>query len=231
MPYASRFGHVNRVTSRIIVGPAAGYALMSTRNPAEQLTMNHNSFGYCLFAICGVLALDSQNATAFGTETLPAIATVASVDLTRYAGRWYEITRIPNRFQRACASDTTADYAIRDDGRLDVINRCLREDGRPDEASGVAKIVDTQSNAKLKVSFVSFFGWRPFWGDYWVIGLDENYQWAIVGHPSRKYGWILARTPELDDETLSRIFSIIERNGYQRSTFEMTAHRIDPAGD
>jgi apolipoprotein D and lipocalin family protein len=202
---------------------------MWTRKPAEQFIMNHSRLGFWLFAISGALGPGQQNATASGTESLPAIITVASVDLARYTGRWYEIAKIPNRFQKACASDTTADYAIRDDGRLDVINRCARDDGSPDEARGVARIVDSSGNAKLKVSFVSILGWRPFWGDYWVIGLDENYQWVIVGHPSRKFGWVLARTPEIDDDTLTHIFTIVERNGYQRRAFEMTSHGRDSA--
>jgi apolipoprotein D and lipocalin family protein len=198
-------------------------------DPEHKFAMNHHGLGYLWFALTVTLGigLGGRVAARSDAEPLPAMTTVSSVELTRYVGRWYEIARIPNRFQKACASDTTADYAIRDDGRLDVINRCLRDDGKRDEASGVAKIVDSQSNAKLKVSFVSILGWRPFWGDYWVVGLDENYQWAIVGHPSRKYGWILARTPEIDDDTLALIFTFIERNGYQRRAFERTSHGRD----
>ena len=106
---------------------------------------------------------------------------------------------------------------------MTVVNRCFREDGSVDEAKGVAKIEDTASNAKLKVSFVSFLGWRPFWGDYWVIGLDEDYQWAVVGTPNRKFGWVLARTPALDEPTIEKVFAIIERKGYERDAFEMSA--------
>ena len=82
--------------------------------------------------------------------------------------------------------------------------------------------LDTTSNAKLKVSFVSFLGWRPFWGDYWVIGIDKGYEWAIVGTPDRKYGWILARTPTLDETTMEEIFLVIEQNGYERDAFQMS---------
>lgn len=99
------------------------------------------------------------------------------VDLGRYTGLWYEIAKIPNRFQKQCVRGTTAEYTLRDDGKITVVNRCFKEDGSLDEAQGVAKIEDTQTNAKLKVSFVSFLGWRPFWGDYWVPGWDgeENF--------------------------------------------------------
>ena len=151
------------------------------------------------------------------------VTTVRSVDLARYAGIWYEIAKIPNRFQKQCARSTTAEYSVRGDGRIDVVNRCIKDDGSADQAAGVAKVVDTGTHARLKVSFVSFLGWRPFWGDYWIIGLDEDYQWAIVGTPDRKYGWILARTQTLDPTTMEAIFVIIERNGYRRTAFEMSA--------
>ena len=152
----------------------------------------------------------------------PAVRTVPSVNLERYVGRWYEVAKIPNRFQDQCVRGTTAEYALRGDGRIDVVNRCFEKDGERDEARGVAKVVDTASNAKLEVSFVSILGWRPFWGVYWIIGLDDDYQWAIVGTPDRKYGWVLARTPEVDDATMEEIFAIIERNGYRRGDFELS---------
>ena len=151
------------------------------------------------------------------------VATVQEVNLERYVGVWYEIARIPNRFQKKCVRGTTAEYTLREDGRITVVNQCFKKDGNLDDAKGVAKVVDTTSNAKLKVSFVSFLGWRPFWGDYWVIGLDEGYEWAVIGTPDRKYGWILARTPALDEKTMEEIFLIIEQNGYTRDAFEMSA--------
>ena len=171
-----------------------------------------------------LFGLASLFAALFGCagpdRALPPLQAVASVDLQRYAGTWYEIARVPNRFQDQCSRGTTAEYKLREDGRLDVVNRCLDEDGNLDEAKGLAKIVDPDSNAKLKVSFVSFLGWRPFWGDYWVIGLDPDYRWAVVGTPDREYGWVLARTPTLDEEALDEVFAILERNGYERSAFE-----------
>ncbi|MDA3860743.1 MAG: lipocalin family protein [Melioribacteraceae bacterium] len=147
---------------------------------------------------------------------------VDSVNLEKYIGTWYEIAKIPNRFQSDCAKNTTATYSINSDGTLKVVNKCIEDDGEIDEAEGVAIITDTLSNAKLEVSFVSFLGWRPFWGAYWVIGLDENYEWAIVGHPERKYGWILSRTKSIDDETESKIFAILEKQGYELNKFEMS---------
>jgi apolipoprotein D and lipocalin family protein len=167
--------------------------------------------------LCALLAA-TPDSTA---SDPPAVTTVSHVDLSRYIGLWHEVAKIPNKFQKMCDHGTTAEYTLRDDGRITVVNRCVKEDGSLEEAKGVAKVEDTATNAKLKVSFVSFLGWRPFWGDYWVIGLEEEYQWAVIGTPDRKYGWILSRTPVLDDASLERAFQVLERNGYRRDAFTM----------
>jgi len=148
--------------------------------------------------------------------------TVKYVDLKRYVGLWYEVAKIPNSFQDQCIKNTTAKYTLTEDGEIKVTNSCIDEDGEVDDASGVVRVVDKKSNAKLEVSFVSFLGWRPFWGDYWIIGLDENYQWAIVGTPNRKYGWVLSRTPNLDNTTLDKILGIIKDQGYDPKKFEIS---------
>ena len=152
----------------------------------------------------------------------PNVTTVPIVDLERYAGLWYEVAKIPNRFQDKCAHGATAVYGRVEDGNLTIVNQCLKEDGSRGQVQGVAKVVEPTSGAKLKVSFVSILGWRPFWGDYWVIGLDPEYRWAIVGTPSRKYGWVLARRPSLDPADLAQVFAILEQNGYSRDAFEMS---------
>lgn len=167
------------------------------------------------------LGLSLTPVRAAGT---PAVTPVPEVDLQRYLGLWYEIAKIPNRFQKQCARGTTATYSLREDGRISVLNSCLKANGERDEADGIARIVPGTGNAQLEVSFVSILGWRPFWGDYWVIGLDEGYGWAIIGTPDRKYGWVLARTPELDDTTMTGIISILERNGYEWNSFERSPH-------
>ena len=149
------------------------------------------------------------------------MSTVQEVDLQRYVGLWHEIAKIPNRFQKDCDSGTTAQYELREDGRINVVNQCLKEDGSVDRAEGVA----SQGSAKLKVSFVSFLGWRPFWGDYWILGLDDDYRWAVVGSPDRKYGCILARTPDLDEDTLQEIFAILKAQGYDTDRFAMNTAR------
>lgn len=158
-------------------------------------------------------------------KDLPPLKTVRQVDLKKYVGLWYEIAKIPNSFQDQCAYGTTAEYKLEKDGDIQVINKCYDENGEPDIADGVANVVDKNTNAKLEVSFVSFLGIRPFWGDYWIIGLDENYQWAVVGTPSRKYGWILSRTPSLQEETMQKIFSILREQDYNPEDFEMSKQK------
>lgn len=159
------------------------------------------------------------------SEDLPKLKTVKQVDLNKYVGVWYEIAKIPNSFQDHCAYGTTAEYKLLGDGRIEVINKCYEKDGEADVADGIAEVVDKKTNAKLEVSFFSILGIRPFWGDYWIIGLDDNYQWAVVGTPSRKYGWVLSRTPELSEDTMQHIFSILKEQNYNPDKFEMTAQQ------
>jgi apolipoprotein D and lipocalin family protein len=152
---------------------------------------------------------------------------VDHLDLLRYVGRWYEIARIPNRFQRDCASNTTADYRRLADDRIEVTNRCRTRDGKFLTARGVARIASGDNPARLEVSFVKILGQQLFWGDYWVIGLGENYEWAIVGHPQRKYGWILASKPRLDETTLRLIRAQLIDQGYDPNRFVTTPQSQD----
>ncbi|MEW6426817.1 MAG: lipocalin family protein [Thermodesulfobacteriota bacterium] len=158
-----------------------------------------------LAAVCGLFGLAACAGNAY-----PPLATVADVDLGRYLGRWHEIARYPHRFEEGC-SGVTADYALNPDGTIAVINSCRLdgEGGRVKQAKGKAKVVDATTNAKLKVSFF----W-PFYGDYWILKLDPDYRWVIVGEPSRNYVWILARTPQLDDATLKGLVEDIRGFGY-----------------
>ena len=152
-------------------------------------------------------------------QTPATVRTVPAVDLDRYAGDWFEVARYPNRFQRECAGDARASYARRADGRLDVVNRCARADGSIIEARGLAQVADTQTRAKLKVRFApAVLSFLPFvWGDYWIIGLGDDYTWAVVGSPDRKYLWILARTPRLDAATFDRAVAAARANGFDAS--------------
>ena len=151
----------------------------------------------------------SAELTAADSTTRPLLRTVESVDLSRYSGTWYEIARYPNRFQRDCQSDTTAEYTLRKDGKVQVVNSCRQKSGKTKTAWGTAKVADKTTNAKLRVTFF----W-PFYGDYWVIGLSPDYRYAIVGEPKRKYLWILSRTPEMDETTYQEIIKQIRTAGY-----------------
>lgn len=138
------------------------------------------------------------------------LPTVDHVDLDRYLGTWYEIARYPAPFQEGCVA-TSATYSLREGGGIRVINRCLVDnfDGEMREAEGRARIVDAETNAKLKVTFF----W-PFYGDYWVLGLGPEYDWALVGEPSRRYLWILSRTRHMEPEIFTEIIGSLPALGY-----------------
>jgi len=160
------------------------------------------------------------------------VQTVPAVDLNRYLGDWYEIARFPNRFQRNCAGDVRASYARRDDGRIDVVNRCRAAEGEAIEARGVARVVDTHTSAKLKVRFApAALSFLPFvWGDYWILGLADDYSWATVGSPDRKYLWILARTPAIDAERFSAALDAARANGFDVERLAKTAQTMGGGG-
>jgi len=146
------------------------------------------------------------------------LTTVDFVYLDRYTGRWYEIARFPNSFEEGCEG-VTADYARRDDGLLSVVNTCRKGgvDGEVDVASGRARVIDTETNAKLEVSF---FG--PFWGDYWIIGLADDYSLSLVGEPQGRYLWILSRTPEISEEVRADALEKLQSLGYNTSALYFT---------
>jgi apolipoprotein D and lipocalin family protein len=156
---------------------------------------------------------------------LPPLETVAHVDLARYLGTWYEIASFPQSFQRGCTA-TTATYTLRSDGDIDVRNRCRKGsiDGEEKTALGRARVVDRATNAKLEVSF-----FRPFWGDYWIIYLDEDYSCAVVGHPGRDYLWILSRTPTMAEVTYKVIVARLQAQGYETSRLVRTLQATAPA--
>ena len=135
--------------------------------------------------------------TTNGRQSAP-LDVVPAVDLARYIGRWYEIASFPQRFQKGC-TDSRAEYRIRPDGDVEVLNSCLRDE-KVDTAKGKAWVVDKATNAKLKVSFF----W-PFRGDYWIIDLSKDYEYAVVSAPSMQYLWILSRTPQMEEQRYQEI--------------------------
>ena len=141
------------------------------------------------------------------SKSYPPLNTVPAVDIQKYLGTWYEIARYEHYFEKGC-SDVSATYTIKEDGDIKVINRCTKEDNQKTSVTGVAYATDA-SNSKLKVSF-----FRPFYGNYWIIMLDEQYKYAVVGDPSREYLWILSRTPTLDKETTQMILQKLPDMGY-----------------
>jgi apolipoprotein D and lipocalin family protein len=149
------------------------------------------------------LLLLASSAPALAQRPLKA---VPELDLERYSGTWHEIARLPMYFQRKCARDVTATYTLRDDGDVTVSNACVREDGVRMQSDGVARMAGSDP-AKLEVRFAP--AWLSFlpgvWADYWVLAIDADYQWAIVGEPDRKYLWILSRQPTMDAKTLEAL--------------------------
>ncbi|WP_413574828.1 lipocalin family protein [Bdellovibrio sp. HCB290] len=151
------------------------------------------------------------------------VQTVPKVDLSQYIGKWYEIASIPHSFQKQCVRAVTADYRKLENGYIEVINSCETPDGTRSVSEGRAKVVDPLTNAKLKVTFVKLFGWIfSFGGDYWILDLDEDYRYAVVGHPTRKYGWILSRNPNLSMTDLKLISDKLKVQGYDLCSLLMT---------
>jgi apolipoprotein D and lipocalin family protein len=157
----------------------------------------------------------SIQAHAMGKNSKPPVETVPSVDLERYLGKWYEIATIPQSFQKQCTGNVTAEYAMVEDGKISVINSCDTANGKRSIATGRAKVVDTNTNSKLKVTFVNIFGWQfLFGGDYWIIGLGQNYSYAVVGAPGRDYAWILSRFPDMHMDQLVEASQVLTKQGF-----------------
>ena len=159
---------------------------------------------------------------------LPAAAaevtSVETLDITRYAGQWHEIARLPMFFQRNCVADVTAQYTLRDDGLVGVRNSCRNEDGETDVVDGVARR-DADHAGRLEVRFApDWLSWLPLtWADYWVVALDPDYQWAIVGEPGREYLWILSRTPDMPKAQLDELKAKAVAMGYELDTLIVSA--------
>ncbi|MFN0157057.1 MAG: lipocalin family protein [Bacteroidota bacterium] len=154
------------------------------------------------------------------------LTVVPTVDPRKYSGVWYEIARLPNRFQNDCIGDVTATYTL-DGEEFIVVNRCRKENGEMTEAEGRARRSDDdEPNSKLKVRFApAFLSFLPFvWGNYWIIDLGPDYSYAVIGEPNRKYLWILARTTTLDDLTMAGILDRIQQKGYDTKDLIFTKH-------
>lgn len=143
------------------------------------------------------------------TKHYPNLQTVTHVDINKYQGKWYEIARFEHFFEKGC-KNVTANYELEND-KIKVTNKCtMIVDNKPKEAIGVAYATDS-TNSKLKVSF-----FRPFYGDYYILDLAEDYSYALVGSPSREYLWILSRTKTIDEELKTTLMSKITNLGFDK---------------
>lgn len=156
-------------------------------------------------------------AIALSDKRSEPVTPVPDLDLGRYLGLWHEIARLPMLFQRNCKSDVTARYTARNDSTVAVHNSCLGANGNTISADGIAKVPDRSAPAKIKVTFAPSWisSWLPFvWADYWVLALDEDYQWALVGEPGRRFLWILSRNSYLDQSIFENLKNIAVGMGY-----------------
>jgi len=175
----------------------------------------------------GLLAVAAAGA-ALAAQILRAeekpLDVVPQVDFERYAGMWYEIARLPFRYQEDCARDVTATYTPRPDRRITVVNRCVDKGGKVNDAEGVARRVDGKPPSVLKVRFAP--GWLSFlpmvWGDYQIIELGPDYEFSVVGTPDRKNLWILARTPKLDADLYRSLVDKAKAQGFDVSRLIQT---------
>lgn len=177
------------------------------------------------YAFLAFLISATQAPPQEGDPRSAPLQVVPSVDIVRYCGMWYEIARLPNRFQKDCVSDVTATYTLLDDGTVRVVNRCRKANGETSEAEGKARRKsEAEPSSKLEVRFApAFLSIFPFvWGNYWIIDLAPDYSYAVIGEPSREYLWILSRTPALSSEVYGAILERIRGQGYDPSALVMT---------
>lgn len=154
-----------------------------------------------IFSFCGI-----QTQSKMIDKT-----TVKELDINRYMGTWYEIARFPHSFEKNLVG-VTATYSLRDNGKIRVVNEGYKKtlDGKRSSAEGKAKIPNKKEPGKLKVAFF----WN-FYGDYYVLELDKDYQWAMIGSSSDKYFWILSRTPQMDPDTYNMLLENARKRGYK----------------
>ena len=191
----------------------------------------HNKKAWLTFATITGLALLMSSAYAQVSATAAQInpsaepKAVDAIDVQKYAGRWYEVARLPMYFQRNCASDVQAKYSLNSDKTIKVRNQCMNKEGELDVSEGVA-YPQNDGNSQLKVSFLpKGLRWVPFSkGDYWVLRVDEDYQVALVGGPSHRYLWLLSRTPDMDEAVIEDYLNTAKAQGYDLSKLIRTKH-------
>ena len=163
-------------------------------------------------------------------QALPPVQTIASLDVPRYMGTWFELAKFPNVFQRKCVSNTRAVYTLNVDKTVQVLNRCRIQDGSTIEALGQAKQMGKATSPVLKVRFApEWLGWLPLvWGDYWVIDLDDQYQLAAVSDAKREYLWVLSRSPKIDQTRYAALLQRLKQQGFDVDKLQVTPHDSTP---
>lgn len=184
-----------------------------------------NRLIFTLFACLAWAAANAQSpAAAVAVQPSGPLTTIASLDVQRYMGTWYEIAKYPNRFQKKCVAETKAEYRLQAGGTVQVFNRCRRENGDTDEAIGEARQIGASTSPKLNVRFApSWLSWIPFvWGDYWVVDLDERYQLVAVSEPKREYLWVLSRTPTVEPGVYAALLVRLKAQGFDLNRLVFT---------
>jgi apolipoprotein D and lipocalin family protein len=181
-------------------------------------------FSSTLIGLYLVLAgLPAYSQSGSQASDLP-VRMIASLDVPKYLGTWYEIAKFPNWFQKKCVGNTKAVYSMRADSNLKVLNSCKNADGVVSEAEGTARQIGAQDSPKLEVRFAP--AWLSFlpmvWGDYWVIDLDPQYQVAAVSDPKREYLWVLSRTPQLDKKVYEDLLQRLQAQQFDVRKLEIT---------
>ena len=188
--------------------------------------MKHVLLATCL-SLCASWSQAQTGVTDPASPTLQPVTTIASLDVQRYLGTWYEIAKYPNRFQKKCVSETWAEYQLKTPDSLTVINRCRLDNGDIDQAIGEARQIGPSTSPKLKVRFApAWLSLFPFvWGDYWVVDLDERYQLAAVAEPTREYLWVLSRTPQVEPAAYAALLERLKAQGFELGRLQLTKQR------
>jgi apolipoprotein D and lipocalin family protein len=175
----------------------------------------------------GLLLIGMNTSQAFAQQSELAVKTVATLDVPRYLGTWYEIAKFPNLFQKKCVGNTKAVYSLKSDGNLQVLNSCKTASGETSEAEGAARQIGAKDSPKLEVRFApEWLSFLPFvWGDYWVIDLDPQYQVAVVSDPRREYLWVLSRTPQIDPKVYDDLLQHLKQQQFDIRKLEPTSQK------
>ena len=180
-----------------------------------------------LASLLGFLLICVGASQASAQQVDQSVKTIATLDVPRYLGTWYEIAKFPNWFQKKCAGNTKAVYTVKSDGNLRVLNSCKTAGGETSEAEGAARQIGAKDSPKLEVRFApEWLSFLPLvWGDYWVIDLDPQYQVAAVSDPGREYLWVLSRTPQLDPKVYEELLQRLKQQQFDIRKLELTPQK------